>query len=34
MKKEAKVPRKRSLPVGILHHASDWVLLADLNSNY
>ena len=26
--------RKRSPPVGILHHASDWVLIADLNSNY
>ena len=25
---------KRTPPVGILHHASDWVLLADLNSNY
>ena len=23
LKKEAKVPRKRSPPVGILHHASD-----------
>ena len=26
--------RKRSPPVGILHHASDWVLIADRNSNY
>ena len=26
--------RKRTPPVGILHHASDWVLSADLNSNY
>ena len=34
MKKGAKVPCKRSPLVGILHHASDWVLLADLNSNY
>ena len=34
MKKGAKVLRKRSPPVGILHHASDWVLIADLNSNY
>ena len=34
VKKGAKVPRKRTPPVGILHHASDWVLLADLNSNY
>ena len=34
MKKEAKVLHKRSPPVGILHHASDWVLIADLNSNY
>ena len=33
MKKGAKVPRKRSPPNGILHHASDWVLIADLNSN-
>ena len=28
------MPCKRSPPVGILHHASDWVLMADLNSNY
>ena len=34
VKKGAKVPRKRTPPVGTLHHASDWVLLADLNSNY
>ena len=34
MKKGANVPGKRTPPVGILHHASDWVLLADLNSNY
>ena len=34
VKKRAKVPRKRSPLVGILHHASDWVLIADLNSNY
>ena len=34
VKKGAKVPRKRSPPVGILHHASDWVLIADLNRNY
>ena len=34
VKKGAKVPRKRIPPVGILHHASDWVLLADLDSNY
>ena len=34
VKKGTKVPCKRSPPVGILHHASDWVLLADLNSNY
>ena len=34
MKKGAKVPPKRTPPVGILHEASDWVLLADLNSNY
>ena len=34
VKKGAKVPPKRSPPVGILHHASDWVLIADLNSNY
>ena len=26
--------RKRSPPIGILHHASDWVLIADLNGNY
>ena len=34
VKKGAKVLCKRSPPVGILHHASDWVLVADLNSNY
>ena len=34
VKKGAKVPHKRTPPVGILHYASDWVLLADLNSNY
>ena len=34
VKKGVKVPRKRSPPVDILHHASDWVLIADLNSNY
>ena len=28
------MPCKRTPPVGILHHASDWVLLADVNSNY
>ena len=27
------MPCKRSAPVGILHHASEWVLLADLNCN-
>ena len=34
LKKGAKVPHKRTPPVGILQYASDWVLLADLNSNY
>ena len=34
VKKGVKAPRKRTLSVGILHHASDWVLLADLDSNY
>ena len=34
VKKGAKVPRKRTPPVGILHYATDWVLLADLNNNY
>ena len=28
------MPRNRTPPVGILHHASVWVLLADLNINY
>lgn len=32
-KNGAKVPHKRSPPVGILNHASDCVLLADRNSN-
>ena len=34
MKKGAEVHRNRTPPVGILHHATDWVLLADPNSNY
>ena len=34
VKKGIKVPCKMSPSVGVLHHASDWVLLADLNSNY
>ena len=34
VKKGAKVPHKKTLPIGILHHASDWILLADLNRNY
>ena len=33
-KNGAKVPHKRSPPVGILNHASDWVLIADLNIIY
>ena len=33
-KNGGKVPRKRSPPVDILHHASDWVLIADLNIIY
>ena len=34
VRKRTKVPRKRTPPVGILHHASDWILLADLNKTY
>ena len=34
VRKGAKVPQKRTPPVGILHHASDWTHLADLNKNY
>ena len=34
VKKGTKVSRKRTPPVGILHQASDWVLLADLDGNY
>ena len=34
VRKGTKVPRKRTPPVGILHHASDWILLADLNKAY
>ena len=34
VKKGGKVPCKRTPPVGILHHASDRVLPADLNSHY
>ena len=32
--KGTKVPHKRTPPVVILHQASDWVLLADIDSNY
>ena len=34
VRKGTKVPRKRTPPVGILHHASDWILLADLSKTY
>ena len=34
VKKGTKVPHKRTPPVGILHQASDWVHLADIDSNY
>ena len=34
LKKGAKVPCKRTLPVGILHQVSGWVLLVDLDRNY
>ena len=34
VKKETKMLHKRTPPVGILHQASDWVVLADLDSNY
>ena len=34
VRKGRKVPRKRTPPVGILHHASDWILLAGLNKTY
>ena len=34
VKKGTKVSRKRTPSVGILHQASDWVLLADLDGNY
>ena len=34
VRKGAKVPRKRTPAVGILHHESDWILIADLNKNY
>ena len=33
-KKWVNVPPKRTPPVGILHHASDWVLLVDFFSKY
>ena len=33
VRKGAKVIRKRTPPVGILHHASQWILLADLDKN-
>ena len=28
------MPRKRTPPVAILHHASDWILSVDLNKSY
>ena len=34
VRKGTKLPRKRTPPVGILHLASDWFLLADLNKTY
>ena len=34
VRKGTKLPRKRTTPVVILHHASDWILLADLNKTY
>ena len=34
VRKGTKVPCKRTPPVVILHHASDWILLADLNKTY
>ena len=34
VKKGAKVPCKRTPPVGVWHHTSDWILLADLNKHY
>ena len=34
VRKGVKVLRNRTPPVGILHHASDGILLADLNKNY
>ena len=33
-KKETKLLQKRTPPVGILHQASDWVPLADLDGNF
>ena len=33
LKKGVEMPHKRTV-VGIFHHASDWVFLTDLNSNY
>ena len=34
VRKRTKVPPKRTPPVGILHHASDSILLGDLNKTY
>ena len=34
VKKGTKVPHKRTPPVGILHQASDLILLAGIDSNY
>ena len=28
------MPRKRTPPAGILHHACDWIILADLNKTH
>ena len=33
VKKRTKLPHKRTPPVGILHQTSDWVLLADIDTN-
>ena len=34
VRKDTKVPHKRTPPVVILHHASGWILLADLKKTY
>ena len=34
VKKGTKVPKRKTSPIGILHHSTDWKMSVDLGSNY